>query len=173
MNVQILGQPTPSGDYREERFEAAGACTWVMFQLSDEEDWVGVSGRGRYFPNAVAWHESGEAFIVAGGRGYLIDTRKRTLLHRTEKEYFVDVVAGPIPGAFIVADELYLYAYDASGQRWRTHRISWDGIRNLTLEGHLLRGESWGLDDWYRFTLDLCTGEVAGATYNGPGARYE
>ena len=129
-------------------------------------------GRGGNTHSAVAWHVSGEAFVVAGGHGYLIDTRDRALLHKADWEFFVDVLAGPDPGAFVVADDLYLYGYDCSGRRWRTHRISWDGIRNLSIEGHRVKGEAWGLDKWYGFTLDLSSGQVTGATYNGPDAQY-
>ena len=172
MKAQVLAEPTPSGDYRETGFDAVGTCTWVVFQPPDEEDWIGVFGRGSNTHNAVAWHGSGEAFVVAGGRGYLIDTRERTLLHKTEWEFFVDVIVGPDPGVFVVADDLYLYGYDPNGRRWRTHRISWDGIRNLSLEGYRVKGEAWGLDKWYDFTLDLSSGQVAGATYRGPDAHY-
>ena len=150
----------------------SGIVKWVLFQPSDEEDWIGVFGRGGNTHSAVAWHGSGEAFVVAGGHGYLIDTRERVLLHKADSEFFVDVIAGQDFGAFVVADDFHLYGYDCSGRRWMTHRISWDGIRNLSLEGHRVKGEAWGLSEWYGFTLDLSSGQVTGATYNGPDAQY-
>lgn len=59
-----------------------------------------------------------------------------------------------------------LDAYDAnaSGLRWQTSRISWDGIEELRLEQHRLKGVAF---DPRRvpFEVDLLTGEVAGGAY--------
>lgn len=171
MKAEILAQPPLSGVYREAHFDSVGTCTWILFRPFDGEDWVCVFGRGINDHNAVVFHPCGEAFVVAGGRGYVIDTQSRTLLHKTDRSHFVDVVADLEPGAFVVADDLRLYGYGNDGRRWLTPRISWDGIRNLVLEGHLVKGEAWGLDDkWYGFTLDPSSGQVTNATYRGPDA---
>ena len=74
MNIRVFNGPTPSGDLREVHFEAVGDCSWFLFQPPDEEEWVGVFGRGRYPHHGVACHASGEAFVLAGGRGYVINT---------------------------------------------------------------------------------------------------
>lgn len=174
MKAGILSAPTPSGDLREVHFEAVGDCAWFLFQPSDEEEWVGVFGRGRSPHHGVVCHASGEAFVLAGGRGYLINTGEKSLLHATDRrQEFVDVIAGPEQGEFVVADDRYLYGYGSNGQLWRTQRISWDGIRSLVLEGCRVTGEAWTYHpySWHEFVLDLRSGRVTGATYDGPDAH--
>jgi hypothetical protein len=170
--ARVLTQPTPSGDFREVRFDAIGRCSWFLFQPWDEDDWVGVFGRGGSTREAVALSQSVDAFVIAGGRGYLINTNDKSLVHRTEREFFVDALFLPDRNLFVVADDLYLYGYNANGEQWRTHRISWDGIRNLAVDGPNVKGQAWGLDTWHDFTFHPSSGVVAGATYNGPDAKY-
>jgi len=179
MTAQILNGPTPSGEYEESCFNAVGSCTWVLFQPLDDEDWVGVFGNGDYGKSAAASLSSIErAFVLAGGAGYLVNTAERRLQHTSTVERLQDVTHAESQQAFVVADELYVYLIDDSGTRWTTGRISWDGIRNLRVQGTLVRGEAWSPWDnyeggaWLPFSLDLRTREVTGATYNGPDADY-
>ena len=54
---------------------------------------------------------------------------------------------------------------------WQTRRLSWDGLRNLALDGDDLIGEAYDPTDqsWHAFSVDLSTGEAQGGSY-GRGA---
>jgi hypothetical protein len=67
---------------------------------------------------------------------------------------------------------LWFELLGAVGLHWRSRRISWDGMREVRLEGLRLFGEAWSPfeDCWLPFELDLCSGEFTGGSYNGPDA---
>jgi len=50
---------------------------------------------------------------------------------------------------------------------WRTRRLSWDGFRNVVVQGQILIGEAWMFDDtWHPFVVDLSSGTASGGSYN-------
>ena len=181
MSATVLGHPAPSGDYREFRFDARNSCTWILFQPPTEEDWVGVFGAGDYGGNAVAvdW-SANRALVVAGGRGYLLDTKGRALIRLLPQESLQDVAwASHSGGVWVVADDLRLFVLDADGARlWSTRRVSWDGIRRLRVSGDLVHGEAqtgagaYDKDYWSPFTVDLGTRAVQGDIYSGPQIEF-
>ena len=70
----------------------------------------------------------------------------------------------------IFGNGLWFEAFDASGLRWRSGRISWDGMRGITLSGNQVAGEAWSpLEDrWMPFTLNADIGKSVGGSYCGP-----
>lgn len=125
----------------------------------------------------VDWASS-QAFVIAKGRGYLIDTSTRELIHQASDDLLQDAVFLPARGVFVVADELRLTVFQRGAPLWSTGRLSWDGIRRLEARGATVAGDAWKIggkseeDSWSPFTLDLDSRRVAGATYDGPGAVY-
>jgi hypothetical protein len=176
VSATVIDHPTPSGDYPEFRFDARGTCTWVLFQPPTEADWLGAFGAGDYGGNAVAvdW-EGARALVVASGRGYLLDTTKRTIIGRLTREYLQDAVWAPESGVWVVADDLRLFVLDPAGTTlWASPRVSWDGIRRLRVAGDVVHGEADMAagaaenDYWSPFALDLGTRRIEGALYGGP-----
>ena len=116
MSATVLDRPTPSGDYREFRFDARNSCTWVLFQPPTEEDGVGVFGAGDYGGTVVVvdWLAK-RAVVVANGRSYIVDTSSRTLVTQPLDENFQDAIYDPLGQTFILADDLRLFVFDAVG----------------------------------------------------------
>ncbi len=129
VHATILLAPPVSGSADEVRFDATGDCTWVQF--TDEETqqhWYGVFGDGDpRGAKTVTTNTNGQAFVIAGGQGYLIDTATRQLLHKTEVDYLVSAIAVPGKDLFLAAD-VGLFAYSSAGLVWQGSRISVDGI---------------------------------------------
>jgi hypothetical protein len=58
-------------------------------------------------------------------------------------------------------------AFSANGAGWNSERISWDGMRGITITATVLRGEAWApvSEAWHPFEVDLLTGKSRGAVY--------
>jgi hypothetical protein len=72
------------------------------------------------------------------------------------------------PPLLIYDDQgIQFQALGRNGLRWRTKRISWEGFRNVVLDGGQLTGESVNAtrDTWESFQVDLGTGRTTGGTY--------
>jgi len=165
VDIYSLTHPPLAGDYPEVHYDVVGLGSWFLFRPSDEPEWVGVFGWGTGQQD-VAAHDplSGCAFVIACGRGYVVDTGSRRLLSRTDESDFVDVLVGPDPGLFIVSDGLSLYGYGAEGRRWITRRISLDGLNDLRLVGRTVLGTASDLE-WDReveFECDIDSGDIRG-----------
>jgi hypothetical protein len=66
----------------------------------------------------------------------------------------------------IFGNGLWFECVGPEGMRWRTRRISWDGMMEVSLDGKRLHGNALDLDDsWARFDVDIDTGEVTGGSY--------
>jgi hypothetical protein len=59
-------------------------------------------------------------------------------------------------------------AYDELGLRWRTRRVSWDGIERVSWSRRLLSAETWSAPEqrWVPVTVDLGTGRATGGGYD-------
>ena len=156
MRANLLSRPTPSGDYEEVKFEASGNCNWVLFQPGDSEDWVGVFGRGELGRDAVAISQTGRTIcVLAGGSAYLVDASERRLLHKSAHEQLQSVVSVPGQELFIAADFIRLYAYDRSGVKWPSARVSLDGINLGAADASGIGGEVWTIERWVPFRLEF------------------
>lgn len=141
----------------------------------DGEPWVANLRPGLNSFNAVLdFPEHNKVVIIAGGEGYVLDpTRHHSLIDfgaqiehtLTVDDYavlFVDLVGITV---------LFL----STGELWKSERISWDGMRNLIVQGKRVHGESWqpGRSDekWDPFTLDLESKHVTGGSYSGLKGR--
>ena len=104
--------------------------------------------------------------VVAGGQAYHVDPETKDLLYQFGG-IISEVVREPSRGLLIFADDLRLWAMSASGVRWETERISWDGIRGLAIEGQSVMGEAYDpmSDGWRRFSVEIETGKVKGGSY--------
>jgi hypothetical protein len=78
------------------------------------------------------------------------------------------VITLPEFDAILFCDGLGFEAIKAAGLWWRSPRISWDEIRNINVDGSVLRGEASTPtvdgNRWAPFTLDLLTGRYEDGT---------
>jgi len=134
--------------------------------------WVGNFQRGVTSLDEVFAHPDGRHIVVvAGGTAYIVDAEGHSLVAHFG-EQIEHIVIVPASGFVLLGNGLWFEALGPTGTAWRSRRISWDGMRNVSLAGTVVRGEAYapeGQDGaWYPFELDATTGTVKGGSYNGP-----
>jgi hypothetical protein len=142
----------------------------VRFTAPDGGSWVGNFQRGLSGFDDVRAHPNGrDVLVIAGGQGYIVDP-----VDRSQRAYFGAQIDTALrrddPPMVIFGNGLWFEAFDALGLRWRSSRISWDGMREAALHENQITGEAWSpLEDrWLPFTLDADTGTFVGGSYCGP-----
>ena len=142
----------------------------VRVKPRDADPWVGVFAFGRTgrFDDLFTCPHPDWMCVVSGNQAYLVDTRNP---ERWEHVNGGICVTQLMPAAeanlLLFADHTDIEAWGATGRAWRSARLSLDGLRNLRVDGMVLRGEGWYPDCWVEFSLDLRTGRHEG----GPDRR--
>lgn len=139
----------------------------VRFHPVCSEAWVGNFQRGLTKYDVVLEHpDQRQAVVIAGGSGYVVDPELRKETHHMSDAINYAVSLQDL-GEIVVGNDLEFGAIRADGTGWNTPRISWDGIRNISISGSTLTGEAYSPlgDTWSPFTLDLLSGKVIGAIY--------
>ncbi len=128
-------------------------------------EWVGNFQRAIGNKDAVLFAplRTDQAIVVAGGMGYVVELDTRTLV-RSFGGALNDVFYLPDRERVIFGNGLWFECEGASGLVWKTPRLSWDGTENVRLEGYLLRGSAFDVNDqcWHPFAVDIETGDVEG-----------
>jgi hypothetical protein len=138
----------------------------VEFSPDDAPTWVGNFQEGTTELRAIL-REPGtdRTIVIAGGTAYVVDVSTHACAH---------TFGGAIQEVFQVQEHLLMFsnglwieAHGPSGLVWRTRRVSWDGMRDLRLDGDALCGEAYDPmnDEWAPFAVDVRTGEVTGGSY--------
>lgn len=150
---------TGQGTHREGfvvEFHPASGPPWVgNFQ-------PGLSG----FSNAVLHPNGHSVVVISGGQAYLIDPAARTLISQFGGGISA-CIAVPSRSMLIMSDDIRLWALQPSGTAWKTERISWDGIRSLTVSAVDIAGEAYDpmTNSWIAFTVGLDSGGLTGGSY--------
>ena len=102
---------------------------------------------------------------VAGGYAYLVDTLHPDRCDLMEQRPVTHLLPVFEEGLLLLAGFHDVLALGAEGVRWRTGRLSWEGLTLNSVDQGTLRGVGWDMfaDTDVPFTVDLHTGEhVAG-----------
>ena len=145
----------------------------VRFNPMSPDVWTGNFQRGLTEFDTVLDHpDTRQVVVIAGGAGYVIDPQLRKETHHMSDGINYAAFL-PDLGIIVVGNDLEFGAIRADGTGWSSGRISWDGIRNVSISGSVLTGEAYSPlgDAWTPFTLDLQTGECVGAIYRSEMAR--
>ena len=140
----------------------------VRFWPKTGDPWVGNFQPGlTRFSGAHAHPDAMHVVVVSGGDIYVVDPEAKAA--QELGGMVVSVTTLPERSALLFDETLSLSLIDPTGLQWRTRRLSWDGIRNLSVAGDLIRGEGWRYDDtWHEFEVSLDTGNAKGGAYAGP-----
>jgi len=140
----------------------------VRFYTSEDKTWVGNFEPGLTGLNAVYEFEHDPyILVIAGGTCYLMnpDLEKPISIFGTHYE----TVIKTLDGRLILQDSTDLTVFEADGEYWHTDRISWDGIVDLKLDGHLVSGLSFDpmneYEEWVEFVVDLEKRNVKGGSW--------
>lgn len=141
--AEVVHERPAAGEYDELLFGSdRGNTLWVKF--SDHygiTEWIGKFGCGTSAAMRVTKVAEPDRFLVtAGGFAYLVDATHRTLLNHFEDQFAQDVAFEPTRNAFVVADYVRVYLVEKGEVVWRSPRIALDGIRDLKIDGQLVRG---------------------------------
>jgi hypothetical protein len=147
----------------------------VKFYKDDGSTWIANFPQGlsslsfvKEIPN------NNSILVVAGGDGYLMNPNHTKPIQ--EFNYFADEMVERDDGRLILASLAEIIFLDENANiEWETRRISWDGIKDLKLNGNILTGYAYDIgkydennDDnaWVKFTIDLDTKEIEGGCPN-------
>jgi len=143
----------------------------VKFYKDDGSTWIANFPQGlgslsfvKEIPN------NNSILVVAGGDGYLMNPNSTKPIQ--EFNYFADEMIENDDGRLILASLTDIIFLDQNAEiEWETGRISWDGIKDLKLDGNILTGYAYDVgmydennDDnaWVKFTIDLETKKIEG-----------
>jgi hypothetical protein len=108
-----------------------------------------------------------DMLALAGGYAYLIDTlAPETCLHLPLRPV-TQVLSSPASGLILLAGFHNVLAVDATGIRWQSARLSWEGVTLTEVRDGHLHGLGWNLpaDREVPFSIDLATGEHTGGGF--------
>lgn len=166
----------PAGPWSDFGFPTSNrAGLQLNFFSLKAESWVGAFSGGYESPPAVdalvaATSDRRHAIVVSRGTGYLVDVFGPEAWSELDCFPITHVVEAPATGLILLADFTSIFAYDSSGLRWRTGRLSWDGVRHLFVREGALEGEAMDVsaDNWVPFSVDLMSGRhIGGAAPQG------
>jgi len=139
----------------------------VRFLPDTTEAWIGNFQRSGNGPDLVLeFFDSRKVLVVAGGEPYLVDPRTRTCSDFAIPN-ISQVLEVPDLDLMIFGDGLGFVGINSAGVLWKSPRISWDGMRNVRVEGAKLYGEAFTPDgdSWHHFELNLSDGTCEGSIY--------
>jgi hypothetical protein len=101
---------------------------------------------------------------VAGGYAYLINSRAPEQWEQVEYRPVVEVRSLPDHGLLLFAGFHTLVAYGVDGIRWKTQRLTSEGLRLGDIRDGHLQGWGWDMrtDREIEFRVDLATGRHEG-----------
>lgn len=108
-----------------------------------------------------------DLLAVAGGYAYRIDTGEPGRCEFLPVRPVAAVMPVPSAGLLLLAGFHDLLALGADGVRWRSERLSWEGVTLGEVRDGVLHGEGWDMfaDREVPFTVDLATGAHGGGGY--------
>jgi hypothetical protein len=140
----------------------------VQFSVGSGATWVGNFQLGMTkFIGSFEHPDRSHVVVVSGGEVYVVDPANRSAQELGGMVVSV-IPVGDSEGLLLV-EVLWLTYLDQSGFKWRTRRLSWDGIRNLSVQDGVVTGQGWRYDNtWHDFKVALESGATEGGAYAGP-----
>ena len=140
----------------------------VRFYKSNGADWVANFKPGWTGFNAIYDFENeSDILVIAGGTCYLMNPEDE----KPKESFGVGYVSAikTLDGRIILQDLTDLTIIEPNGEHWHTERISWDGIKDLKLDGTLVTGLSFDpmsdKNQWVEFIVDLEKRNIKGGSY--------
>jgi hypothetical protein len=130
------------------QFSASGTGTHregyvVEFTTGSGQSWVGNFQPGITSLYAVFEEPTtGDVTVIAGGQAYVV----MPAAGRLKREYGGGIEkVSPLPelNAVLISNGLWFELCRGAEELWCSRRLSWDGMRNVTVEADCVRGEGW------------------------------
>jgi hypothetical protein len=128
-----------------------------------EASWIGSFERGHKEVHTVAMlPDRKHLFVSAGGAGYILDAKSRTVVETTGTEVIGVMRDEPLTLFVVNHNGMRLEAFGTTGRLWKTDTISAGGFRRMVLTEDALVGEARHPTRpvWVGFFVNLVTGRV-------------
>ena len=137
----------------------------VQFEGEKFGTWIGNFQPGlTSFSKAYEHPDGKHVVVVAAGAIYIVDPD--TQAAEESGGMVSSVIQISEKNALLFDDNIYLSLIGAH-VTWQTKRLSWDGIRNLSISGDFVLGQGWRYDDtWHDFAVSLANGSHTGGAYD-------
>lgn len=137
----------------------------VEFKSDKFGSWIGNFQLGPTTFSAAYDHPDAKRIVVvAGGNVYVVDPE--TQMAEESGGMVLSATRLKEKNALLFEDCTNISLISAHGS-WQTKRLSWDGIRNLTISGEFVSGEAWRYDEtWHEFSVSLIDGSHLGGAYD-------
>jgi len=137
----------------------------VGFESPKIGSWVGNFQAGlTSFSGAYAHPDGCHVLVISGGDIYSVDPDTQIAELSGGTVYSVKQV--PELNALLFEEGIYLSLIRPNGA-WQTRRLSWDGIRKLSISDGFIMSEGWDIDDtWREFSVSLSDGSHTGGAYD-------
>lgn len=144
----------------------------VRFFRNDGSNWIGNFKTGwTKYSDVFELPNTDKIIVIADGQVYIMTTEEQKPI--ATLGIGITKILRTDDNRFIAADQTDLEIIEADGTIWRTERISWDGLEDLTLEDNIVTGLSFGPmnenDEGVPFSINIDTKELTGGSY----PRYE
>ena len=137
----------------------------VSFRPSPADSWVGNFQPGLSSYYEVIPHET-HLVVVAGGQAYVVDPHAKQVVACFGGQI---QLAQPLAEGLLVSNGLWFDLLAGTNLKWRSKRVSWDGLRNTSIHAELVSGEGWRYDNsWHSFSIRISDGATSGGAYDGP-----
>jgi hypothetical protein len=108
-----------------------------------------------------------DLLAIAGGYAYLVDTQSPDRCLHLPLRPVTQVLPAPAASLILLAGFHNVVAIDATGLRWQSERLSWEGVNLSHADHQTLHGTGWNMqtDRDVPFTIDLLTGVHQGGGF--------
>ena len=140
----------------------------VKFVKENNSEWVANFKPGWTQLNEVfEFDNTTNLLVIAGGICYVMNPNETKPIS-VFGAGFETVIKTP-DGRLILQGMVDITVVEKNGDHWHTERISWDGLKDLKIEGKMLTGLSYDPmnrhEEWVKFALDIETKKVIGGSY--------
>lgn len=151
----IIPFPASGNDAKRKR---------ILIRLGlGKSSWIGSFESGTKPVSTIFMMPDGKhLFVSAGGAGYILEEKSRTLVERTGTAV-VGVIRDPEMTLFLINhDDRVLEAFGVDGRLWKTDEIGDGAFRLAGLTDDEVVGEVWdtSASGWVEFGVNAATGEV-------------
>ncbi len=149
----------------------------VAFETTEGDTWIGNFTPGPWpdHRSIVEAPADSRCLVLADGNAYLVNQDKQSvdaqLSEHALNAYWIGDPALIVLNWYGLAFE----AYEGSHLRWRTRRVSWDGIEGISISFTTLTAQTWSAphQSWVPVSIDLRTGKATGGAYDLPDAAED
>jgi hypothetical protein len=177
MSAEIIHTTPSSGEYSEVHFgQHFTYRLWVKFIDNNQEEWIGCFPK-QYdggFNAVIADNENNSAFVVAGGKGFLVDLNNKVIILELDDypsiesviktnnpEYYI---AGMFYSAYILDSNCLIKTIEPD---FTTDGIYFTGQKENKAVGNLAAAMNH-YESNYDFELDLTTFQITLCKDNSP-----